>query len=96
MVRPILARNRLDNFVGDRRLNAFGRLVKQNQTRLATQAARDREQLLLPVRRRAAGAVEHVLQHRKFLEHLEIVSASVPAPAPCRQITCAMAALASS
>src|SRR6266481_9728249 len=38
---------RLDHFVDDRRLNAFRRLVEQNQAGFAAQAARDRQQLLL-------------------------------------------------
>ena len=36
----------LGDFVNDRRLNAFGRFVQQDQRRLPAQAAGDREDLL--------------------------------------------------
>jgi hypothetical protein len=35
-----------DDFVDDRGLNAFGRLVEQDQAGFAAQATRDRQQLL--------------------------------------------------
>src|ERR1700761_1159557 len=40
----------LDDLVDDRGLNAFGRLVEKDKTRLAAKAARDRQQLLLAAR----------------------------------------------
>ena len=48
----------LDDLVDDRRLDALGRLVEQNQARLAAEAARQRQQLLLAARQCAAGPVE--------------------------------------
>ena len=69
---PLLSRSRckdLDNLVDDRGLDALGRLVEKNEARLAAKAARDRQQLLLAARQRAAGAVEQRLEARKLLQH---------------------------
>ena len=56
----------LDDLVDDRGLDALGRLVEQDQTRVAAQAARDRQELLLAARQRAAGAIEQRLQAREI------------------------------
>ena len=68
MVRPLLVAQPLqglDDLVDDRGLDALGRLVEQDETRVAAQAARERQQLLLAAGERAAGAVEQRLQARE-------------------------------
>src|SRR5579871_3091250 len=62
-------RQRLDDLVDDRGLNAFGRFIEQDQPRRATQATRDRKQLLFAARQRAAGAIEQPLQAREIFQH---------------------------
>src|SRR5216683_2894607 len=59
----------LDNLVDDRGLDTLGRLVEQDKPRLAAEAARDRQQLLLAARQRAAGTVEKHLEAGKLLQH---------------------------
>src|SRR5450755_1793307 len=55
-----------DDLVDDRRLDAFGGLVQQYQPRIAAQAARDSQQLLLAARQGAAGAIEQRLEAGKL------------------------------
>ena len=52
----------------DRRLDALGRLVEDQQLRPQRQRAADRELLLLAAGKIAAAPAQHVLQHRKHLE----------------------------
>src|SRR5664279_1287961 len=59
----------LDNLFDYRGLDALGRLVEQNETRFAAKAARERQELLLATRQRAAGPIEQRLEAWKFLEH---------------------------
>src|SRR5207302_740009 len=54
----------------DRRLNAFGRLVEQQQFRPHHQRPADRQLLLLPTGEIAAAAAQHGVQHRKQREHV--------------------------
>src|SRR5688572_25657522 len=56
------------DLLDDRRLDALGRLVEDQQARLHRQRAADGELLLLPARQVAAAAPEHALQHREHLE----------------------------
>ena len=56
------------DFVNDVGLNAFGRLIENQQLRLEHQRAADRELLLLAAREIAAAPVQHLLQHRKQIE----------------------------
>src|SRR5690606_37791039 len=53
----------------DARLNAFGRLVEDQQARLEDERARNRELLLLPAGQVSAAALQHRAQHRKELEY---------------------------
>ena len=72
IVRPLLVAQPLqdlDDLVDDRGLDTLGRLVEQDETRFAAKAARERQQLLLAARQRAAGPLEQRLEARKFLEH---------------------------
>ena len=55
----------IDDLLDDRGLDAFARLVEQHQARPARQAARERQNLLLAARERAAGAVEQRREDRK-------------------------------
>ena len=57
------------------RLDAFGRLVEDQQLRPGGERARDRELLLLAAGEVAAAAVDHLLQHREQLEQLGRASA---------------------
>ena len=59
-------RQRLGHFLDDRRLDAFGRLVEQEQHRIGDQAARDRQDLLLAAAQHAALAVEQWDQAREI------------------------------
>src|SRR4029077_9589865 len=54
-----------DQLLDDRRLDAFGRLVEEDQLRLAGEAARDGQQLLLATAQRAAPAIEQRRQARE-------------------------------
>src|SRR5688572_8148458 len=56
------------DLLDDRRLDALGRLVEDQQARLHRQRAADGELLLLPARQVAAATPEHALQHREHLE----------------------------
>ncbi len=58
-------RQRLRHLLDDRRLDAFGRLVEQEQHRIGDQAARDCENLLFAAAEHAALAVEQRDQARK-------------------------------
>ena len=58
------------DLVHDVRLNAFGRLVQNQQRRLEHERAADRELLLLSAREIAAAPAQHLLQHRKQVEDL--------------------------
>src|SRR5262245_45986735 len=57
------------DLLDDVRLDAFGRLVEQDDLRLAEQSARQGELLLLAAGKIAALAVEEFLQDREELEH---------------------------
>src|SRR5262249_37601119 len=63
---PDGARDILD----DRRLNALGRLVQQEQTRPHDEGPPDRELLLLAAGEIAATPAEHAVEHRKQREHV--------------------------
>src|SRR3954465_7031456 len=54
----------------DRGLDAFGRLVEQQQSRAHHQRAADGELLLLAAGEIAAAAAEHALQYRKQRKHV--------------------------
>ena len=56
---------RFGHFLDNRRLDAFGRLVEQEQHRIGDQAARDREDLLFAAAQHAALAVEQRGEARK-------------------------------
>src|SRR5882724_4375097 len=58
------------DILDDRRLNALGRLVEQQQFWPHHQRAADREPPLLAAGQIAAAAAEHRLQHRKQREHV--------------------------
>src|SRR5258708_16836325 len=55
----------LGDLLDDRRLDAFGRLVEQEDFRIAGKRARDRELLLLAARQVAAAAFLELPQHRE-------------------------------
>src|SRR3984957_6414852 len=63
-------RNRAPDVLDDRRLNALGRLVEQQQFRPHHQRTPDGNLLLLAAGQIAATAAEHRLQHRKQREHV--------------------------
>ena len=54
----------------DRRLDALGRLIEDEQFGLCDQRTGDGELLLLTTRKIAAAARQHVLQHREQPQHL--------------------------
>src|SRR5207244_217409 len=60
--------NDVADFVDDIGLNPFGRLVKNQQLRFEYEGAADRELLLLPARKVAAAALQHLLQGGKQVE----------------------------
>src|SRR5690242_5627010 len=49
-------------------LDAFGRLVQEQQLRIARERAAERELLLLAARKIAAAALQHLAQRREQLE----------------------------
>ena len=65
---PIQPQDDLADLVDDVRLDAFGRLVENQQRRLEHQRPPDRQLLLLPARQVAALPSQHLLEHRKQLE----------------------------
>src|SRR5580700_7378923 len=58
------------DILDDRRLDAFGRLVEQQQPRPHHQRAADGELLLLAARKIAAAPAQHGFQHREQREHI--------------------------
>src|SRR5260370_31203198 len=60
----------LGDLLDDRRLDAFGRLIEQEDFWIAGERARDRELLLLAARQVAAGAFLALPQHREQAEDL--------------------------
>ncbi len=71
--RQLVAAAQLDqdlaDLLHDRRLDAFGRLVEQQQPRHRHQRAAEREDLLLAARQRAALAIEQRAQPRQRVDH---------------------------
>ena len=59
-----------EHFPHDRRREAEGRLVEQQQPRLRHQRTADREHLLLAAGERAGRLLELLAQHREEVEHL--------------------------
>jgi hypothetical protein len=57
----VQAQDNVSNFVHDIRLDAFGRLVENQELGSQNERAADRELLLLPAGQIAAPAVEHLL-----------------------------------
>src|SRR5580658_8444164 len=58
------------DILDDRRLDAFGRLVEQQEPRPHHQRPPDRELLLLAAGKVAAAPAQHVLEHREQREHV--------------------------
>ena len=92
MVRPLLlpeAEQDLDDLLDDRRLDALGRLVEQEQLGLAAEAARQRQDLLLAARQRAAGAVQDGFSRGNVVEDLveHVVAAGRRWPRPMRRLS---------
>src|SRR5580700_7886771 len=58
------------DILDDRRLDAFGRLVEQEEPRPHHQGAADRELLLLAARKIAAAPTQHGLEHREQRKHV--------------------------
>src|SRR3954466_4769812 len=58
------------DILDDRRLDAFGRLVEQQDLRIARQRPRDRQLLLLAARQIAAAPPLELRQDRKQIEYL--------------------------
>ncbi len=58
------------DILDDRRLDAFGRLIQQQQLRPHHQRAADRQLLLLSARKIAATPSQHGLQHGEQREHI--------------------------
>ena len=69
--------DRAADVLDDRRLDAFGRLVEDQQLRPRHQGAADRELLLLAAGEIAAAPAQHVAQHRKESENLVVDGALV-------------------
>ena len=65
--RSRIARERLEHDVDDRRREAEGRLVEQQQVRRRDERAGDRELLLLPAGERARGPAPELLHDREQL-----------------------------
>src|SRR5690606_35066330 len=61
--------NHVADLRDDARLNAFGRLVEEQQARLEHERARDRELLLLAAGEIAAAPLQHRAQHGEEIEH---------------------------
>ena len=62
--------DRAPDILDDRGLDAFGRLVEQQEPRPHHQRAADRELLLLAAGEIAAAPAQHVVQHREQREHV--------------------------
>src|SRR5579863_1142606 len=58
------------DLLDDRRLDALGRLVEDEEAGFRDQSPRDRELLLLTAREIAAAPLQHVAQHREERENL--------------------------
>src|SRR5690606_16517502 len=62
--------NDVADLVHDVRLNAFGRLIQDQELRLQHQGSTDRELLLLSSGKVSAASAQHLLEHGKELEYL--------------------------
>ena len=69
VLHPVQAQDHLFDFFDDDRLNAFGRLVEQQDLRLGGERTRDSELLLLPAGQHAAAAIEIFDQIGEQLGH---------------------------
>src|SRR5690349_11074178 len=70
LAEPAQVRDGAAVVLDDRRLDALGRLVEQQEARPHHQGAADRELLLLPAGEIAAAPAQHVAEHRKEREHV--------------------------
>ena len=87
---PIEPQDDVADLVHDVRLNAFGRLVQDQQLRLEHERAADRELLLLSAGEIAAAPAEHLLQDRETGRRSAAESHALPSgarPRPTRRFS---------
>jgi hypothetical protein len=65
LAEPAQVRDRTADVLDDRRLDALGRLIEQQEARPHHQGAADRELLLLAAGQIAAAPAQHLAEHRK-------------------------------